>query len=165
MFIKIVSLIVISSIKFIFAFPVAYEYKLNAWETIAATTAGGVGGIYFFAYISDYLIILWHRFRLMFFRRKTRVKAIPKIIKYKTAQKKDRVFTNKNKRYVRLKQRYGLFGIAFLTPILLSIPIGTFVAIRFYRRKKSTLFALILAVIFWSVVLSSLLYFFEIRIV
>jgi hypothetical protein len=165
MFIKLISLIFISSVKFIFAFPVAFEYKLNVWETIAATTAGGVSGIFFFAFISDYLIVRWHRFRLVFFHRKTRIKAIPKIIEHKLNYSKDRIFTNKNKRYVRLKQRFGLFGIALLTPIILSIPLGTFHAIRFYRRKKSTLFALVLAVVIWSFVLSSLLYFFEIRLV
>jgi hypothetical protein len=162
---KIITLLLLSSVKFVFAFPLAYAYKMNMPATVITTCAGGIGGILFFAYISDYLIILWHRIRVRYFTRKLKVKAIPKIIDSRKTAGTKKVFTPKTKRYVRIKQRYGIIGISLLTPVLLSIPIGTFLAIRFYRRKKSTLIFLAAAVVFWSLVLSTLLYVFEFRIV
>ena len=55
---------------------------------------------------------------------------------------------------VKTVKKYGLFGIAFLTPIFFSIPLGTFIALRFFPNKKKTLPVLAAAVFGWSFVLS-----------
>ncbi len=70
----------------------------------------------------------------------------------KQGRKRKKVFTNKNRRIVRIKQRYGLIGIAMITPLLLSIPVGTFLMIRYYQRSRFKFIALIASNIVWSVI-------------
>ena len=53
---------------------------------------------------------------------------------------------------IKTVRKYGLFGIAFLTPIFFSIPIGTFIALRFFPNKKKTLPVLAASVFGWSFV-------------
>ena len=53
---------------------------------------------------------------------------------------------------VRIKQRYGLIGIAFTTPLLLSIPVGVFLAARYYRSSKTKYLYLIGSNLVWSVI-------------
>jgi prolipoprotein diacylglyceryltransferase len=54
------------------------------------------------------------------------------------------------------KKKYGLWGIAILTPVLLSIPLGTFLANKYYRNKKTVLFSLTLSVVCWSIIMASI---------
>ena len=60
----------------------------------------------------------------------------------------------KNILAIKTARKYGLVGIAVLTPIFLSIPIGTYLALHFFPEKKKTIPILITSVIGWSLVLS-----------
>ena len=51
--------------------------------------------------------------------------------------------------------------LAFITPSILSIPAGTFLAFRFYPKVGKTLFWLLLSVVFWAFALVSALYWFS----
>ncbi|MCK4749171.1 MAG: hypothetical protein KAT15_19095, partial [Bacteroidales bacterium] len=46
----------------------------------------------------------------------------------------------------------GLFGIAITTPFLLSIPVGTFLVVRYYRTRKIKFTYLIVSNMVWSVI-------------
>ena len=59
------------------------------------------------------------------------------------------------------RKKYGLWGIAFLTPMILSIPLGTFLAIKYYRNKKSVLLSLAIISSFWSIIMSSVYAIFK----
>jgi hypothetical protein len=54
-----------------------------------------------------------------------------------------------------LKHGWGLRGLAALTPILLSIPLGTILAAKYFRHDRRTVPLLLSSVLIWSVVLSS----------
>jgi hypothetical protein len=130
--IQIILTILSSSVKFAMTFPLAVlQFNFNFAETVLWTNVGGVLGIYFFTYLSDIIMEWWKRT----FRKK---------------QKK--IFTKKNRRIVRIKQNYGLIGIALITPLLLSIPVGTFLMERYYPRSKYKIVALITSNIVWSVI-------------
>ncbi|NBQ48390.1 MAG: hypothetical protein EBU33_08055, partial [Sphingobacteriia bacterium] len=64
-----------------------------------------------------------------------------------------KIFSSFNRRIIRVRQKFGLAGIAFITPILLSTPLGAFIAERFYRDKKKIILYLSLATIFWALAL------------
>jgi hypothetical protein len=55
----------------------------------------------------------------------------------------------------KIRNKYGLLGIIILTPILLSIPLGTMLANRYYSTKKRIPLYLIISVICWSFILTS----------
>jgi hypothetical protein len=119
---------------------VIMQFKFSFIETILWTNIGGIIGIYFFAFLSDKLILWWNRT----FRNKRKA--------HKSKKKEKKVFTRKNRRIVRIKQRYGLIGIALSTPFLLSIPVGTFLVIRYYRSSRVKFAYLIGANLIWSVI-------------
>jgi hypothetical protein len=71
-----------------------------------------------------------------------------------------KIFTKFNRRVIRIKHRFGLTGIAILTPIFLSIPIGAFLAERFYKDKKKVITYLSISAIAWCFVLYFIYLFF-----
>ncbi len=54
-----------------------------------------------------------------------------------------------------MKQRFGLIGISLLTPLLLSIPLGSFLAVRYFKNKQRILIYMFASILFWSVSISS----------
>jgi len=61
---------------------------------------------------------------------------------------------------IHIKREYGLIGLAAVTPVLLSIPLGTFLAARFFSDKKLVIFYLSASVVVWSVIVSSVVIIF-----
>ncbi len=167
MFYKISILLLVSSVKFVFAFPLALGYNFSFIETLSYSSLGGILGVIFFAFISDELIIFYHWFIHVYMHNHPKSRVFAKKIKDRYRKifpvKEKKVFSKKSKRFVRIKQSWGLFGIAILTPLLLSIPIGTFLAIRFFKRSKKTILILCSAVLFWSIIFSSILHFTTLR--
>lgn len=107
-------------------------------EALIFGMISGTAGILVFMFLSELLLSIWHRFaRAMGWRKSKRPK---------------KVFSKKNRRLVRIKSRFGLPGIAFLTPVLLSIPVGTFLATRYFKNKKKVFLYLELGLLIWSLI-------------
>jgi hypothetical protein len=149
--INILLTILFSSVKFAMTFPVAVmRFEFSFLETILWTNVGGILGIYFFAFLSDKLIAWWNRN----FSRKHR-NGNPE----ESGEKK--VFTKRNRRIVRIKQQYGLLGIALSTPIVLSIPLGTFLVVRYYRSSQIKFLYLIASNVIWSLIYTGFYMFWD----
>jgi len=54
---------------------------------------------------------------------------------------------------VKVKNHFGLSGIAFLTPVLLSIPVGVFLATALSSNKKKIFSTMFVSLLFWSLLL------------
>ncbi|RLD72117.1 MAG: hypothetical protein DRI98_03075 [Bacteroidetes bacterium] len=140
-----------SSFKFAATFPlVIIQFDFSFFECILWTNVGGIIGICFFAFLSERLIAWWKRI----FRRSNR----PILEDEQQVKKK---FTKRNRRIVRVKQKYGLIGIAMITPFLLSIPVGVFLVVRYYHTSKSRFLYLIAANFIWSVIYTAFYMFWE----
>lgn len=149
--VPIILTILFSSFKFAATFPlVIIQYEFTFLETLLWTNVGGIIGVYFFAFLSEKLLAWWKRI----FRRSNR-----KILEDEQQVKK--IFTRRNRRIVRIKQKYGLMGIALITPFLLSIPVGVFLVVRYYRTTKTKFLYLIAANLFWSVIYTGFYMFWE----
>lgn len=162
-FYKLIEVGIISAVKFLVAPFVSFGLGYNFFQTVIITTIGGVAGVFFFFYLSSALLRLfrrvWPKIRSFFIRRKMHHQKVILERKNKTVNARKN-FSRKNKFIVMTKRKYGLWGIAFLTPILLSIPLGTFLANKYYRNKKSVLISLTISVLCWSIIMSSF-YFFK----
>jgi len=162
---KIISLLLISGIKFIFAFPIAIKLHFTYIETIILTSSGGIAGIIFFSFFWEHVIRLYFWLIHNYLHKYPNIRERLRKIKYwfvKPKEKRNIPFRRK-RRYVFLKQNAGILGISFLTPILLSIPLGTFLAVRFYGRNLKTITILSLTVVFWSITISCIIYFTTFR--
>lgn len=136
-FVEILIVVLTSSIKHTFAgIPTGYLLKFNYVEVMLYTALGGAMGILFFMYFAAGTKKLY----LYYLKRRGIT---------------PRKFTRMNRFIVRVKQRFGLIGIAFITPPLMSVPIGAVVAATIYKDKRKAFLFLLGGVVFWSVVGSS----------
>lgn len=66
------------------------------------------------------------------------------------AQKKP-IFSKKSRRIVKIWQKFGIQGIAFLTPILLSPVVGTIIATVLGASQKHILVHMLWSAVFWGI--------------
>jgi hypothetical protein len=153
--IKLIQVLLISGIKFLFAPILAIGYGFNYIQTVGFTAIGGILGILFFYYFSKWLIHQYQKYcpRIVgYFGGK---EATVRWLEANQCKKHNRkVFTRKNKLIINIRNKYGLLGIVLFTPILLSIPIGAFLAQKYYSKKSKILFYMSLSVVMWSLFLS-----------
>ena len=72
--------------------------------------------------------------------------------KFPDKKKSRKIFTRKTRMIISAKKKFGIIGISFISPLFLSIPLGSFLAIRFFGERKKTFFWLSIFSIFWVTV-------------
>jgi uncharacterized oligopeptide transporter (OPT) family protein len=155
---KLIQVLLISGIKFLFAPIVSLGYGFNYIQTVAVTTLGGILGILFFYFLSKWIIRQYRKYCPIVFSYFTgeKVEQAKKILNCDQPPK--RKFTRKNKIIINIRRKYGLFGIIFFTPVLLSIPIGAFLAQKYYSRNARVLIYMSISVVIWSFFISSIIF-------
>jgi hypothetical protein len=157
--------IALSSVKFIGGPTLAFHYKFNFVETVFYTVAGGMLGVIIFSFFSDWLVLAWERIRSMFLTENNKArnsfdpegKVVINGINVKaTPERKKKIFTRKNRWLVKLRRKYGLIGIAALTPVILSIPVGSFIAERLARDRKKVILYMFISILAWSLILTTM---------
>ena len=175
-FVKIILLILISSVKFIAGPPFAYydtKYDFTFFETNFYCVTGGTLGVVVFTYFSKVLFQFWHYLKLKIkkaFKKKEPFSEPEADIDKKleihyeylsTATPKKAIFTRRNRRLIKLWRKYGLYGIALITPVILSIPIGTVIANSLVNNRKKVILYMFFSVLLWSIIMTSLFEIFH----
>ncbi len=70
---------------------------------------------------------------------------------FRSKTKKKLVFSRKNRFLVQLRKRGGLIVIALISPIFISIPVGSLVAASFIKNKLKIVIYLSISVLMWGV--------------
>lgn len=135
---KILSVISLSSVKFLFAAPTSIALGFNFIETVILCIIGGSLGVLVFTFSSQYV------YKIIDFTTK------PFRSKKKISKKK-----NGNQLAEKIAKKYGLVGLSIVTPSIISIPIGTLLAIKLFPDKKKVISFLIFSVIIWALILAS----------
>ncbi|PWJ43733.1 small multi-drug export protein [Sediminitomix flava] len=73
--------------------------------------------------------------------------------------KKRKIFSSRNRKAVKIWRSYGMFGVAFLTPLLLTPIGGTLVAVSFGERKIRIISYMFISAVVWSIIITSFFYF------
>ena len=141
---KILEVALIAGIKFVLAPFEAERYHFNFRESFLITTAGGFMGILVFTFIGEIIAFGWRK-TVNFFQKPLQNEDKPK-----------RKFTWLKKFIIKTKMQFGLLGLLLTTPLIISIPIGTFMVHRFYRKKGKNILLLMLSVLLWSLVLNGI---------
>ena len=142
---KFFSVFALSTVKFFLMLPYAFAIGLNFWEALITTVSGGIFGVISFYYLSGLIIALFSKITI--FKRKDK------------KEKTKKVFSKKNRLIVKTKLTYGLIGLAALTPVLLSIPVGVFIIRKYFGHSKFALPLTCLSIVVWSVTTLCVLYF------
>ncbi len=173
--VKIILVILLSSVKFVAGPPFAYfdqRYNFSVFETVLYCVIGGMLGVVMFTFFSTHLFRFWHGIKVRFHRlfKKKRIFSDPVAdvdspleihYEYVEASKPKKIFTKRNRKFVIIWKKYGLVGVAFLTPILLSIPIGTLLANSLVSNRKKIIIYMFFSILFWSVTMTTMFELFH----
>jgi hypothetical protein len=170
---KIILLILLSSVKFIAGPPFAYaynqKYDFGFAESVIYSIIGGMLGVFVFSFFSEQVMrlvrYLKHHGKKIIRREEIYSKPeadvdVPVEIQYTYIEndKPKKVFTKRNRRLVKIWNQYGLAGIAFITPCIISIPIGTVIANALEPNRKKIFLYMFISVVFWSLTIHSLFF-------
>ena len=124
-------------LKFIFGPLGGYGVGLHPITTILTTVAGMMTVVFLFTYFGE-----WIRMKVFgrFKKRKVNLKRAAQLEK--------------------IWKRYGLIGVALLTPIILTPIGGTLLAVSSGSPREKIIFYMFVSASFWSVVISMAIYFF-----
>ncbi len=118
-----------STIKFIFGPTIGIAYGFNVFVTGSLTILGMMTSVYVFSFFGDQIRAL-----------------ISKVF----GNKKKQVFTKKNRKFVQIWKKYGVPGVALLTPILLT-PIGGTILVNAVGAKKEDIIKYMwMSCVLWS---------------
>lgn len=143
---QILLVVILSATKFLTAPITSLNIGFGYLETLLITTLGGLIGVFFFFYLSSAIMILFKKLSDRFTT--------------KAPKKPKKKFTWKNRLIIHIKREYGLIGLAAITPTFLSIPVGTFLAARYFSDQRKVITYLSASVVVWSVIVSSIVIIF-----
>jgi MFS family permease len=128
-----------SALKFFIGPILGYYAKLSIVTRLIGTAAGMMTSVIAFTYFGD-----WLRDRVL----------------NRIFTKKKKESSAKKRRLLTLWSKYGLTGVAALTPILFTPIGGAIVAVSFRAPKSKIIFYMLVSAIVWSFIINGLLYYF-----
>lgn len=135
---KAIPVVLISTIKFFLGPVQGYLLKLHPLTTILSTILGMMISVVAFTYFGDWLKKRW-------FSRFFQPPVNP---------------SNGRRKFMILLRKYGLGGIAFFTPLILTPIGGTVLAIGLNKPKGKILLFMLISAIGWSIVFTAAIYSF-----
>lgn len=140
---KALSILLLSSTKYLVGILLAVTSMEEStfFSNYLFNIVGGLLGIVFFVYFGAF---------------------VNKMIKRVLPVERLRRFSWKNRMIVKVRKSFGVPGIAFITPVFLSIPLGVFVALSITNNKRQILIWTLAACVFWSTVFFIANHFFGI---
>ena len=128
--VKYLSVYLLSMVKF-FGGPLAgISMGLSFWMTLALSVTGMMTSVFIFSQVGI-LVSRWY-------------------IARHRAQNKP-IFSKKSRKIVKIWQRFGIKGIAFLTPVIFSPVIGTIMATVLGASQRHILLHMLWSAVFWGV--------------
>ena len=135
---KVASVYFSSMLKFIFGPLGGYAAGLPLIITILVTVAGMMTVVLLFTFFGNWIR---EKITARFFKKRNR-------------------FSKSNRRFVTIWKKYGLIGVAALTPIILTPIGGTLLAVSSGSPKDKIIFYMFISASVWSILFSGSLYFF-----
>ena len=162
MIFKVVHVALFASVKYFFTLPYAMLIGLDYNQAIITVLTGGIGGFLFFYYMSKPFLRALERLRPFICLH------VPDFIKTryqmfcqkKLTKKSVRAFTKRRRFLVKFRSTYGFWGIIIATPFILTIPLGAFLANKYYSKRKHTVPYMIISFLGWAVVLTGIVHIF-----
>lgn len=131
---KAIPVFLFSALKFIIGPTLGYSLKLQPISTILATIGGMMTSVTLFTFFGDWI-------RKRFFNV-------------------DKHFQNPGRKWTTFLRKYGLPGVAVLTPLFLTPIGGTILAISLGSPRERIILYMFLSAAFWGILLTFLIYLF-----
>lgn len=137
---KYFSVYLISMVKFFGGPVLGISSGLSFVETMVLTIAGMMTSVVIFSLVG---------------------KAFSNWYAKRRRNKAGSIFNTKNRRIVKVWQKFGVTGIAFLTPIILTPIVGTVVAALFGASRKRIFVHMLWSAVFWGATLTLFVFKFK----
>lgn len=125
------------TVKFMFAATSMMAFSVSYWEVVFATFLGAFVSFNIFFFFSGLLM------------ERAKEKKLEKIKNGTLKAKKQ--FSRMNKFIVKMKlSSFGYFVLVIVGPMVLSIPIGSIIIAKFYRRIKFTYWLELVSLFIWA---------------
>ncbi len=135
---EIASVFLLSTVKFVFGgVPMALSFGFSFFESVFVTTLGGCCSAILFVNMSD-----------RFLARAKKKAALKFALNPNLPPKKK--FSKTRRFIITVKKRFGLLGFAFIIPFIIPIPLGSFLAVRYFHDKQKILMYMFGSILFWS---------------
>lgn len=134
---KAIPVFLFSMLKFILGPTLGFAARLHFITSVLVTVAGMMSMVVAFTYFGD-----WLRKKVLsrFFKNKKR-------------------FTANNRKFVTIWKKYGLTGIAFLTPLVLTPIGGTLLAVSSGSPREKIIFYMLISAVAWALIFTGIIYF------
>ncbi|MDX5419841.1 MAG: small multi-drug export protein [Hymenobacteraceae bacterium] len=134
------SVYLISMVKFIGGPLAGVSMGLSYLETVFFTAAGMMTSVVIFSFIGRAASRWYSQYR---------------------RDRQKPVFGSKSRRIVRIWRKFGIIGVAFFTPLVLTPVFGTIVAAVFGVPRRQIFIHMLWSAVFWSLVLTFMVYRFQ----
>ncbi|WP_162416493.1 hypothetical protein [Cyclobacterium roseum] len=114
--------------KFIAGPLLGYAAGFGLWEIVAVTVSGMMTSVVLFSFLGEWFKKNW----------------------VLITRKKSKKFSKKTRSIIKVWHKFGVWGIAFLTPVILTPIGGTVVLTSFGIDKKKILIAMLISSLFWA---------------
>ncbi len=136
--IKGISILLLTMLKFIAGPTLGYAAGFSFIVTVIITIGGMMSSVLFFTYLGT---LLRENVLRRFYKRR-------------------KLFTKRNRRFVKIWKKYGIVGISFLTPLILTPIGGTILLTSVGSPKNKIVWTMLLSSIFWSLFFTAVIYSF-----
>lgn len=141
----------LATFKFVFSTIPAPHIGMSFLEAIFASFCGGTVSSFICYFASDGIL-------LMLKKRKKKKEELA-LANDGYILKRKKVFTKTNRFIVRVKRRFGKWGICIFAPFFLSVPLGSMVAAKFYGKEWDTFPRIMLGMAFNASLMSCLVFY------
>jgi uncharacterized membrane protein len=136
-YLKYLSLVLASCLKFVGGPLSGFALGLH-WVEIAACTATGMMiAVVLFLFLGDFIQQIINKYR----------------------RQPPKRFSRQTRYAVKVWQRFGMTGIAFMTPILFTPIGGTLIAISFKVKKLKVIYSMLISAVCWAVIQSLFVFY------
>ncbi len=162
-FLKILHVFLLATVKYFVTFPYAMFIGFEHEHAVIIVTLGGIAGFVFFYFMSGIFIRNFSRIKnLVLLLLPNFLSLKLKILSrsFSRWQNNRITFNKKNRFLVRLRNKYGFWGIIISTPVLLSIPLGAFLLKKYYSRQRYAFAYMIISIVGWALIFSAIVIVF-----
>ena len=137
MFAKYITVVLGSAFKYLVGLLSAIGFGFNWLEVLVCNVGGGMLGVIVYLYLWDGLMFLY---RKLFPGKHPTIKPISRT----------------KRKLLRFIVKYELYGIALLTPVLLSVPVGVIIAAAFEPNKWRIKQFMLVSFLLWTILVYGL---------
>jgi hypothetical protein len=117
--------------KYVFGIITALLLGLSFLETLITTVVGGMIGVFIYLYLWELIVGVWQKY-------------------FPPKPKHGIKISNKRRMMVNLINKYEIYGVALLTPILLSVPVGVIISAMLEKNKWKIKLVMLASFVFWT---------------